>query len=91
MLGVGRLPKLPHQPRLRQHQAPPEDAIAANAEDIGHMPYVVSAYNKCHEVLIGYQAKPGDWVTSCGWRFGASKEARPTDIFPVFYKELCEK
>ena len=73
-------------------EAPPlnREAVSDPPHAASHAPYVLSGYGKVHEILIGHPAHPVDWITSCGWRFGASREAKPTETLPQLYKAYCE-
>ena len=68
---------------------PAEEVIVAPPEYEVH-PYVKSRYKKYHRVLLGYPNNPSAWITACGWRFGASRDACPVPHLPAYYKDLCE-
>ena len=70
---------------------PPSEAIVINTRVTEHLPYVISGYNKWHEVYVGHPAPPRDWTATCGWRFGTSREAKATDTLPELYKDMCER
>ena len=72
--------------------APPliPEAVVEAPKLASHSPYVTSGYGKVHEVEVGFPAHPLDWITSCGWRFGASREAKSSWELPEFYKQYCE-
>ena len=67
------------------------ETIVASGGGTEHLPYIVSGYNKWHEVFVGHPAHPCDWTATCGWRFGTSREAKATDVLPEFYKDMCER
>ena len=67
------------------------DVVAVIPDAIQHQPYIVSAYRKWHEVYIGHPAQPCNWVTTCGWRFGTSHDAKPSSRLPHLYKDMCER
>ena len=70
---------------------PLKETVVASSRCTEHLPYIVSGYNKWHEVFVGHPAHPCEWTATCGWRFGTSREAKAADVLPQFYKDMCER
>ena len=44
-----------------------------------YFPFVRSIRATCHKVVVGYPEHPRHWRAKCGWQFGFSEVARPTN------------
>ena len=53
-------------------------------------PYVSSAFDKVHRVVVGYPEHPRLWRTRCGWPFGMSEVAVPAVSMPRCHLAMCE-
>ena len=71
---------------------PPPDDIPDHWLAVAQaFPYVSSAFDKVHRVVVGYPEHPRLWRTQCGWPFGLSDVAVPAVSMPRGHVSMCER